>query len=449
MTIKPFVVAGIATAAALATHAFPAPPPIVWTAEGNQTSAGLGADVASAGDVNGDGYGDVIVGAPIHGFPFSKGRAMVYHGSSTGLATMPAWTAEGWEPVVFWPVYFGRAVASAGDVNGDGYGDVIVGAPEYDNDQITEGAAFVYLGSATGLGQQPAWQAEGNHEGARFGSSVASAGDVNGDGYGDVIVGAPFHKKGRVWVYLGSAAGLSDRPAWRAAGDGSTDGFGSSVASAGDVDGDGYADLIVGTDDFFGGRIFVYRGSPTGPLQPPWRAGISGPSGFFGHAVNSAGDVNGDGYSDVIVGEYWFGQGTQFHKGRALVYHGSSAGLEPKPSWIAVGASVEQGFGFDVSTAGDVNGDGYSDVVVGALYIPDFAQGTAGLVRVYLGSPSGLAAAPAWERGGQPASFFGSAVSTAGDVDGDGYDEVIVGAPGYDNGHQDEGAAFAYAGSPP
>ena len=104
-------------------------------------------------------------------------------------------------------------MATAGDVNGDGYSDVIVGAPRYDNGQTDEGRAFVYHGSAAGLAPPPAWTAEGNQAGADFGGSVATAGDVNGDGYSDVIVGAPVYDngqtdEGRAFVYHGSAAGL-------------------------------------------------------------------------------------------------------------------------------------------------------------------------------------------------------------------------------------------------
>ena len=113
------------------------------------------------------------------------------------------------------------SVASAGDVNGDGYGDVIVGAFEHDNGQTNEGRAYVYLGSAAGLGTVPAWTAESDRSGARFGISVATAGDVNADGYSDVIVGAHRYSQGqlgegRTFLYLGSATGPAATPAWTA-----------------------------------------------------------------------------------------------------------------------------------------------------------------------------------------------------------------------------------------
>jgi hypothetical protein len=110
----------------------------------------------------------------------------VYHGSPTGLNASPLWTAESNQVYA----HFGISVASAGDVNGDGYSDVVVGATNYDNGQTGEGRAYVYHGSPTGLSTSSSWTAESNQTSAYFGISVASAGDVNGDGYSDIIVGA-------------------------------------------------------------------------------------------------------------------------------------------------------------------------------------------------------------------------------------------------------------------
>jgi hypothetical protein len=176
-----------------------------WTAESDQEDALFGWSVCTAGDVNGDGYSDVIVGVPYYDNDQSdEGRAFVYHGSASGLGATAAWTAESGQE----DAYFGCSVSTAGDVNGDGYSDVIVGAYGYDNDQSYEGRAFVYHGSASGLGATAAWTAESNQVGARFGYSVSTAGDVNGDRYSDVIVGAYGYdngetNEGRASVYYG------------------------------------------------------------------------------------------------------------------------------------------------------------------------------------------------------------------------------------------------------
>ncbi len=166
---------------------------------------------SSAGDVNGDGYSDVIVGAYYYdNGQTDEGAAFIYHGSSSGLSTTAASQLESNQA----NAYFGTSVASAGDVNGDGYSDVIVGAYLYDNGQTDEGAAFIYHGSSSGLSTTAASQLESNQASAYFGSSVSSAGDVNGDGYSDVIVGAYYYDNGQsnegaAFIYHGSSSGLS------------------------------------------------------------------------------------------------------------------------------------------------------------------------------------------------------------------------------------------------
>jgi hypothetical protein len=159
--------------------------------------------VGTAGDVNGDGYDDAIVGASQYdNGQLFQGRAYVYHGSATGLSTTPDWTAESDQG----RPQFGTSVGTAGDVNGDGFDDAIVGAPYYGQDG--QGRTFLYNGSATGLSSVADWTAESDQGGAQFGYSVGTAGDVNGDGYGDTIVGAPSYDnpetdEGAAFAYLG------------------------------------------------------------------------------------------------------------------------------------------------------------------------------------------------------------------------------------------------------
>ncbi|MBI3099422.1 MAG: FG-GAP repeat protein, partial [Planctomycetes bacterium] len=249
-----------------------------WTAESNQAIASFGYSVSSAGDVNGDGYGDVIVGAyQFDNGQADEGRAYVYHGSGTGLSTTANWTAES-DLAGAW---FGQSVSTAGDVNGDGYSDVIIGAPYLDNGQADEGRAYVYLGAGSGLASTPVWTAESDQANARFALSVSTAGDVNGDGYGDVIVGAVLFDNGQ-------------------------------------------------TDE---GRVYVYHGSATGVTSVAnWTAESNVEYVSFGNSVSTAGDVNGDGYGDVIVGAYTFSSG-QLNEGRASVFHGSATGLSSVPNW--------------------------------------------------------------------------------------------------------------------
>jgi hypothetical protein len=424
-----------------------------WSAESNQGGAWFGCSVSQAGDVNGDGYSDVIVGAPYYdNGQTSEGRAFVYHGSSSGLSLSSNWTAESDQEGAL----FGISVSSAGDVNGDGYSDVIVGAKGYDNGQQDEGRAFVYHGSSSGLSLSSNWTAESDQKGAWFGCSVSSAGDVNGDGYSDVIVGAPYYDNGQTdegsaFVYYGSSYGLFASFNWTAESNQGGAYFGYSVSQAGDVNGDGYSDVIVGAYYYNNGqseegRAFVYNGSSGGLSTGNWSAGPDQEEACFGWSVSSAGDVNGDGYSDVIVGAYQYDNG-ETNEGRAFVYHGSSGGLSTSPNWMAESNQTNASFGYSVSQAGDVNGDGYSDVIVGA-YQYNNGETNEGRAFVYNGSSGGLSTSPDWTaESNQEYAYFGNSVSSAGDVNGDGYSDVIIGARGYDNGETDEGRAFVYHGS--
>ncbi|RPJ59526.1 MAG: hypothetical protein EHM23_13765, partial [Acidobacteria bacterium] len=425
-----------------------------WTGQGDQVDAWFGRSVATAGDINGDGYSDVVVGACLNGNgQYQEGAAFCFFGSASGPGSAPNWSAE----INHESALFGTSVATAGDVNGDGFADVIVGAPGYSNSEISEGAAFLYFGSSSGLGASPVWTAESQQWGAEFGASVSTAGDVNGDGFSDVLVGAPRHDnftsdEGRAFLYLGSPAALSQSPGWSADSNNAASEFGWSVASAGDVNADGYSDVIVSAWLFDNGetnegRAYVYLGSENGlGLSPAWTAEGNQADARFGSSVASAGDINGDGYSDVIVGEEAFSdEDTQ--EGRALVYFGSAAGLSSSAAWTAEGDQYMAYFGRSVATAGDVNGDGYSDVIVGA-YGYDHGQSDEGRAFLYLGSPAGLSLSAAWTAEGDcDSAFFATSVATAGDVNRDGYSDVIVGAARYTNGQPAEGRALLYLGS--
>jgi len=230
-------------------------------------------------------------------------------------------------------------------VNGDGFADVIVSALEYDNGETDEGRAYVYIGSAAGLMTDPVWTAEGNQATARFGWSVGTAGDVNGDGYSDIIVSAFQYDngetdEGRAYVYLGSATGVAANPAWTGEGNQAGAKYGDQVATAGDIDGDGYAEFIVGAPGYDAGQtdegcVYIYRGSAFGLSgTPAWTLESKQAGAQYGTSVASAGDVNRDGFADVLIGAEMYDNG-QLNEGRAYLHLGSAAGLNLAPAWTA------------------------------------------------------------------------------------------------------------------
>jgi len=433
-----------------------------WTGESNQVGAGFGNAVAAGGDFNGDGFGDVLIGAWLYdNGQLNEGRAYAFHGGGAGLAAAHGWLQESNQA----GARFGWSLAGAGDVNGDGYSDFIVGAPWYDNGQADEGRVFVYAGQAVSPTVNPIWTAEANQALAHFGQSVAGAGDVNGDGYADVLVGAPDYEapaeeagEGAAFLWCGSPAGLGangtpSNADWSADSDQAAAGFGWSVAGAGDVDGDGFADLLVGAPywdepDPNGGKLFVFLGATAGPAtSADWTWTQADDIASLGYAVAGAGDVNGDGFSDIIAGAPLF-SGDQALEGRAWVFHGSAQGLAAAPAWVAEMDQAGADLGLAVAGAGDVNRDGFADVVVGAWAYDGVAGNACGLARVYHGSPGGLDALPAWsEEGSAAEAYFGEAVAGAGDVNGDGFSDLIVGGYGYSSGQADEGGAWLYLGT--
>jgi len=424
--------------------------------ESNDMNAQLGYSVAGAGDVNGDGFADVIVGARFYdNGQVNEGAAFVYFGgagasNTTANAQLESNQADAW---------LGFSVAGAGDVNGDGFADVIVGATLYDNGQIDEGAAFVYFGGAGAFNLTADAQLETNQAAAVLGFSVAGAGDVNGDGFADVIVGAPVYdndlfneNEGAAFIYFGGAGAFnSTADALLVSNQISAD-MGASVAGAGDINGDGFADMIVGAPGYDNGQIdegaaFIYFGG-AGALNSTADAQLetNQQDASLGRSVAGAGDVNGDGFADVIVGATLYDNG-QSSEGAAFVYFGGAGAFSTTADALLESNQVSAELGWSVAGAGDVNGDGFADVIVGArLY--DNGESNEGAAFVYFGGAGTFnTTADALLESNQANAEQGFSVAGAGDVNGDGFADVIVGAKIYDNGQSSEGAAFVYFGT--
>jgi hypothetical protein len=388
-----------------------------------------GWSVSSAGDVNGDGFADVIVGALGAGAA-SEGESYVVFGKADwkGVPSLDLAALDGTNGFRLMGIdeadFSGGSVSAAGDVNGDGFADIIVGADgaESANGSDGEGESYVVFGKASWAGTPSLDLATlDGINGFRLigidamdlsGLSVSSAGDVNGDGFADLIVGAPFAEdpsgaddEGESYVVFGKAnwsgtpsvdlAALDGTNGFRLIGIAADDGTGFTVSSAADVNGDGIHDLIIGAPNAesaagtdLDGESYVVFGKTSWAGTPSLDlATLDGINGFrltgidefdqSGGTVSSAGDVNGDGLGDLIIGASGAeGLGGPENEGESYVVFGKAswsgtpsldlATLDGTNGFRMVGIDADDGSGRAVSSAGDVNGDGFADLIVGA-----------------------------------------------------------------------------------
>ena len=501
-----------------------------------------GISVSSAGDVNGDGFADMIVGARGgDDRAINAGEAYVVFGGAGGFGSVDGTgrsvidltslsSANGF--IIRGDVAYdeaGWSVSSAGDVNGDGFADLIVGVPYGNDGGADAGEAYVVFGKSSGFGTvdgagrsfidlatlspTAGFIIQGDRAGDQAGWSVSSAGDVNGDGFADLIVGARLgddggYNAGEAYVVFGKASGIGtvngtgraviDLTALSASagfiiqGDALDDSAGRSVSSAGDVNGDGFGDLIVGAP--FGddggnnaGEAYVVFGKASGFGSVVDLTTLAPADGFIvqgdesvditGFSVSSAGDVNGDGFADLILGATG-GDDGGLDAGEAYVVFGKASGfgtvdgtgraiidlttLSASAGFIIQGDEANDTAGRSVSSAGDVNGDGFADLIIGADRGSD-GGAAAGEAYVIFGKASGFGTLDGAGRavfdltgltgtdgfaiqGDTASDQVGRSVSSAGDVNGDGFADLIVGALQGDDGGENAGEAYVLFG---
>jgi hypothetical protein len=444
-------------------------------------NAGTSVDIA--GDVNGDGFADLIIGSPNnHDALNHAGKVYLVLGKSSGLSlgvnlslADASWRGEGvWDQA-------GNSVSSAGDVNGDGYDDLLIAAHYNASGGISSrGKVYIIFGKASGWAKNVSLSnADASFLGeTRFdnaGDCVDSLGDVNGDGYDDIIIGARYNDEGgssagQAYIVFGKASGWNKDVNLSGAdasfiGEAADNLAGYSVAGPGDLNGDHLDDILIGAPESsasksFAGMVYVIFGKTSG-----WSMNVKLTSNnvdasyapeadgdWAGNSVSGAGDVNGDGLKDFLVGSFYSDKGT-FETGQAYVVLGKMNGWAKGVGLGTVAGSYRgegmlNNAGYSVSSAGDVDGDGLDDFLIDAPGNPEPGATHKGQAYMIRGKAAGWAQnvvlnnvdASWWSE--PTGSGLGQSMGGGSDVNGDGYDDLILGEAGGAGGGALSGGAF-------
>ncbi len=473
-----------------------------------------GASLSNAGDVNGDGIDDLIIGA-VRAEPnlgdLDAGLSYVVFGSNTGFdASLELSSLDGSNGFTITGIdaddMLGRSVSSAGDFNGDGIGDLIVGAYGGDPNGISNaGESYIIFGRNTGFDARfeldsvtgvDGFVINGIDDTDRSGFDVSGAGDLNNDGIDDIVIGAydgdpnGIRDAGESYVVFGKRTGftasldlalLDGVKGFTINGLEEDDRLGRSVSSAGDINGDGIDDLIIGADFANpnginnAGQSYVIFGDSNGFDSILEVSNLDGSNGFTingintydasGKSVSSAGDFNGDGIDDLIIGAFAGDPNDNNDAGESYVVFGRNTGfdaslelssLDGTNGFVINGVDEGDRSGFSVSGAGDFNGDGLGDIIIGANLADPNGNNNAGESYLVFGSSSSfgtsfnladLDGTNGFVLNGLDAGDYSGFASGAGDINGDGLDDIIIGADNGDPNGTSSGESYVVFGT--
>lgn len=439
-----------------------------WTELTGETAEQHAGKVVILGDINADGYDDFAIAAPYDDTAGTDaGAVYLYYGDATAITSGSVASAIKITGEAAGD-YLGLSLAGLGDVNNDGYDDFAIGAPYNDAAGTDAGAIYLLYGKAlpyrsANLGIRRKITGEASGDG--LGRGLVGAGDVNGDGYSDILTSAPSNddggtSAGAAYIIYGHCmrikAGSISR--FREFTGAAEIDLVSAVGSAGDVNGDGFDDILIGASGASGasdaGAAYLLYGRPAKLPSSSLSSAVtfSGVSylSSTGHVVTGVGDLNADGYDDFIISAYAAESTGLSNNGEVFLFYGQGTDFTSQPTTNGVvftGVSSDDFAGQTLAAVGDVNADGYDDFMIGAPNT-DTAGSNAGSTYLIYGQASALSSSSlsTWTEytGENAGDGAGYSITGNGDINGDGTPDVLIGSDQNDDGGSGAGAVYLY-----